>query len=61
MFDFPDNPADGDTVTHPNGKLYEYDGVTDSWHVLTASLASLTARVAALEAASGLSDVLLLE
>ena len=59
MFDFPDNPADGDTVTHTNGKIYEYDSATSSWVVQTVSLASLTARVAALEAAAVVNSLIL--
>ena len=24
MFDFPNNPSDGERVVHPNGNTYEY-------------------------------------
>ena len=50
MFDFPDNPSDGDEVTHPNGYRYRWSSVNTVWSVVQDDLATLTARVAALEA-----------
>ncbi len=47
MFDFPNNPSDGDVVTHPNGYQYRWSG--SSWTINQDDLATLTARVAALE------------
>ena len=49
MFDFPNNASDGDTVTHPNGLVYEYNALRNSWSIVQDDLASLTARVLALE------------
>jgi hypothetical protein len=49
MFDFPNNASDGDTVTHPNGQMYEYNSLRNTWSVVQDDLATLTARVAALE------------
>ena len=47
MFDFPDNPSDGDVVAHPNGYQYRWNG--ESWAINQDDVATLTARVAALE------------
>ena len=47
MFDFPNNPSDGDVVTHPNGYQYRWNG--ESWAINQDDVATLTARVAALE------------
>ena len=49
MFDFPDNPSDGERVSHPNGRTYEYAQARNSWVVVQDSLDTLTARIAALE------------
>jgi len=49
MFDFPNNPFDGQTVVHSNGRTYEYNQSLDSWMVVSSNLATLTTRVAALE------------
>ena len=49
MFDFPDNPTDGERVVHPNGKTYEYGTIRNSWIVVQDNLATLTTRVNALE------------
>ena len=57
MFDFPDNPSDGDVVAHPNG--YQYRFSSGSWVINQDDLATLTARVAALE--SILQNQLILE
>ena len=57
MFDFPNNPSDGDVVSHPNGRDYQWTGA--SWVVVQDDLATLTARVAALE--SILQNQLILE
>jgi|TARA_B100001758_G_C18364906_1_gene587898 hypothetical protein len=59
MFDFPDNPSDGDTVTHPNGLAYQWSSTSGVWFVVQDDLAALTARVVALE--SVLQNSLLLE
>ena len=48
MFDFPNNPSDGDVVSHPNGYNYQWNGT--GWAIVQDDLATLTARVAALEA-----------
>ena len=48
MFDFPNNPSDGDVVNHPNGRDYQWNG--SAWTIVQDDLATLTARVAALEA-----------
>ena len=47
MFDFPNNPSDGDVVTHPNGYQYRWNG--EGWTINQDDLATLTARVAHLE------------
>ena len=47
MFDFPNNPSDGQKVVHPNGTTYEYQ--TDSWVIAQDGLAALTSRITALE------------
>ena len=57
MFDFPNNPSDGDVVAHPNGRLYRWNG--SAWLINQDDLTALTARVAALE--SILQNQLLLE
>ena len=57
MFDFPNNPSDGDVVIHPNGYQYLWNG--SSWIINQDDLATLTARVAALE--SILQNSLILE
>ena len=57
MFDFPNNPSDGDVVNHPNGRDYRWNGT--SWVIVQDDLATLTARVAALE--SILQNQLILE
>ena len=49
MFDFPDSPSDGERVSHPNGRTYEYAQARNSWVVVQDSLDTLTARIAALE------------
>jgi hypothetical protein len=59
MFDFPNNPSDGDQVTHPNGLLYQWSAASAVWSVVQDDLATLTARVAALE--SILQNQLILE
>ena len=59
MFDFPNNPSDGDVVTHPNGLLYSWSQTDFVWSVVQDDLATLTARVAALE--SILQNSLILE
>ena len=59
MFDFPNDPSDGELVVHPNGKQYEYSESRNSWAVvrepdhfpndiaaLQTELASLNAQVA---------------
>jgi len=47
MFDFPNNPSDGDRVVHPNGSTYEYN--SNSWVIAQDTLATLTTRINALE------------
>ena len=47
MFDFPNNPSDGDRVVHPNGQTYEFS--TGSWSIVQEDLATLTTRLNALE------------
>ena len=49
MFDFPNDPTDGERVVHPNGKTYEYGNIRNSWTVVQDDLASLTTRLNALE------------
>jgi len=49
MFDFPNNPTDGERVVHPNGKTYEYGSIRNSWTVVQDDLATLTTRLNALE------------
>lgn len=49
MFDFPDSPTEGERVSHPNGRLYEYQSERSSWVVVQDDLDTLTARVTALE------------
>ena len=34
MFDFPNDPSDGELVIHPNGKQYEYNEARNSWLVV---------------------------
>ena len=57
MFNFPNNPEDGDLVAHPNGKAYEWNASRGVWSIVRSELTSLSARVAALETF----DFLLLE
>ena len=49
MFDFPNDPTDGERVVHPNGKTYEYGNIRNSWTVVQDDLATLTTRLNALE------------
>ena len=49
IFDFPNNPTDGERVIHPNGKTYEYGNIRNSWTVVQDDLATLTTRLNALE------------
>ena len=49
MFDFPNNPTDGERVVHPNGNTYEYGNIRNSWTVVQDDLATLTTRLNALE------------
>ena len=49
MFDFPNNPTDGDRVVHPNGNTYEYISIRNSWAIAQDDLATLTTRVHNLE------------
>ena len=49
MFDFPNNPSDGERVIHPNGNTYEYVALRNSWVIAHDDLATLTSRVTALE------------
>jgi len=49
MFDFPNNPSDGERVVHPNGNTYEYTTLRDSWVIAQDDLATLTTRVNQLE------------
>ena len=32
-FDFPNNPTDGQTVLHDNGKYYKWDATAGIWNV----------------------------
>ena len=57
MFDFPNNPSDGERVVHPNGRTYEFVNVRNSWAVVQDDLAQITARLHALE----LNNFLILE
>jgi len=57
MFDFPNNPTDGERVAHPNGKTYEYVQSRSSWSVVQDNLATITTRLNALE----LNNFLILE
>ena len=34
MYNFPDDPSDGDLIVHPNGKQYEYNSARNSWTVV---------------------------
>ena len=34
MFDFPNDPSDGELVIHPNGKQYEYSDARNSWRIV---------------------------
>ena len=34
MYNFPDDPSDGDLIVHPNGKQYEYNSASNSWTVV---------------------------
>jgi len=49
MFDFPNNPADGDRVVHPNGNTYEFVQIRNSWTIVQETIATLTTRLNALE------------
>ena len=49
MFDFPQHPPDGERVTHPNGRTYEFNSLRNSWAVVQDDLATLTTRLNALE------------
>ena len=49
MFDFPNDPTDGERVVHPNGKTYEFVQSRKSWSVVQDNLATLTTRLNALE------------
>jgi len=49
MFDFPNNPSDGERVVHPNGNTYEYQPLRNSWVIAHDDLATLTSRVNQLE------------
>lgn len=49
MFDFPNNPTEGERVSHPNGRLYEFRLDRSSWVVVQDDLDTLTARIHALE------------
>ncbi len=49
MFDFPNNPTDGERVIHPNGRTYEFVNVRNSWAVVQDDLATLATRLNALE------------
>ena len=57
IFDFPNNPTDGERVIHPNGNTYEYGSIRNSWTVVQDDLATLTTRLNALE----LNNFLILE
>ena len=59
MFDFPNNPSDGQTVVHPNGNIYEYDATSGSWELQVINLNSLAARVLALENAAAANSLIL--
>ena len=50
MFDFPNNPSDGQQVIHPNGSTYIYQ--SDSWIVARDDLSELTTRINLLESQS---------
>ena len=49
MFDFPNNPSDGERVNHPNGNTYEYKALRNSWVIAHDDLATLTTRIQLLE------------
>ena len=49
MFDFPNNPSDGERVVHPNGNTYEFKSIRNSWVIAHDDLATLTSRVNQLE------------
>ena len=34
MFDFPNDPSDGELVIHPTGQQYEYNETRNSWLVV---------------------------
>jgi len=61
MFDFPNNPSDGDAVVHTNGNTYVYDATSESWELQVIDLNSLAARVLALENAAASVNSLILE
>jgi hypothetical protein len=50
MFDFPNNPSDGQQVIHPNGSTYTYQ--SNAWVVDRDGLAELTTRINLLETQS---------
>ena len=52
MFDFPNAPSDGERVTHPNGNIYEFNNIKQSWLIVRDDLAALHARIALLESQS---------
>ena len=49
MFDFPNNPLDGDVVNHPNGKQYEWIDESSVWRVVQNNFTALSDRVTELE------------
>ena len=49
IFDFPNNPTDGERVVHPNGRTYEFGANRNSWTVVQDDLATLSTRLNALE------------
>ena len=49
MFDFPNNPLDGDVVNHPNGKQYEWIDESSVWRVVRNDFTALSNRVTELE------------
>ena len=49
MFDFPNEPSDGERVVHPNGNTYEYKSLRNSWVIAHDDLATISTRLHALE------------
>tara|TARA_S200002703_G_scaffold151829_1_gene151631 strand:+ start:193 stop:369 length:177 start_codon:yes stop_codon:yes gene_type:complete len=41
MADFPNNPTDGETFTHPNGRTYTFDGSV--WSIVRAGSSTFSA------------------